>query len=131
MRRSLRGFIRLPLRGDIEDRADVSQELAIRAEARSRHHEDLPIFAARVHQPVFEPIPLATGFGSSTRQQHRFTILGMNGVHPSRTNSRLLRLSREGIPGLAEKGAAPFGISHPYHHWSMIRHIAKERFAPP
>ena len=119
------------MRGNVEDRTNISKEFFFRTEARVRHHEDPSIFTAGVQKTILQPISFASGLGGGAGDKRSFAILGMNGAEPSGSQPRLLGLASKLVPGLAQEPAAPIGVGDPDHHGSMIRHIAKKRLALP
>src|SRR5262245_52306371 len=115
--------------GNVDDRADIAKELALRTEARPGGITRPTILAVIAPQTVFEPERLALLIGGEESLFRKFAVIRMEGGDPTGAEAGLGISADEFVPRLAREGASAIRLAHPHHHRSVVGHVAEARFA--
>src|SRR5262245_23718368 len=115
--------------GDVNDRADIAEELSLRTEARLGGITRPAILAVITPQAVFEPERLALLICGEESLFRKLAVIRLEGGDPAKPEAGFRSLAGEFVPRLAQIGASAIRLGHPHHHRSVVGHVAETRLA--
>ena len=122
-------LLRFPALVDVDDRADIAEEFALRAEARGRRIDGPAIGAVGPAQAILDPEGLVRSIGGQEGVRRQPLVVGMRRLGPAEAEGLRLGLPGELVPAPVEVDAGPVGNRDPHHHGGVVRHVAEPRLA--